>query len=224
MKTNWSKKLIYFACCLSIISCLFAPSNQILATQIPYQTNSLSTADATGNNLNNHWSKLLGQCQLPCWIGIVPGQTSSTEAIALLKKHYGNSNVKVKNQTSIEWVSGGIDLSETGNVSMFENAVADIIVILKEDLSVDEVVRLFGEPDLVFVAKMGNDGNCWNSSLFYSKQGIEVSLKSIDGSVGIKNTQSVYSIRFLSPQLAVQWEPTDSIIAKWDGYQDYCTK
>ena len=190
------------------------------------QVNTPSTKGSVVDNFNNELSVLFNQCKVPCWLGITPGQTTGDDAVKLLKKHYGQENVNTVDPNFIRWVSNNVDISEGGDMGLLDNVVTDIYVLIpRNKLSVNDLFQVLEEPDLVFAANaFTSDNKCLSASLFYSKDGIDASLYPIGDSVGVQKMQFISSLSFLSPRLAVQWQPTDSIITKWVGYHDYCQK
>jgi hypothetical protein len=160
-----------------------------------------------------------------CWVGIEIGVTSYSEAETVLRQHYGKQNVEAKSN-SITWISDGTDISRGGGLA-FSNGIVDRVRVWfgRDRLTVENLIEVIGQPELVRVAKaLSSDISCAGVSLFYPNLGIEVWLSPEGSLAGVKQSQFIDSVMFLSPRLLKNWQITDSFLIEWDGYRNYCSE
>lgn len=117
-------------------------------------------------------SDLVGneKCSPPCWMGIQPGKTKTSDAIQLLK--------------GVEAESGGkLTILDTGVISWLNNSKknyslysdSDLIVKVKIDfrsssINLEEAISLFGEPSNLSPGKISGGG--YFISAYYPDKGL----------------------------------------------------
>jgi hypothetical protein len=127
------------------------------------------------------------QCHLPCWVGIVPGETSIQEARALVTKAFATPNFQVtenqfgariieQSQSLTVDVSFGLALSDQQLFGLTEVQIGQLIIDnvkisffwSKAAPNVGDLYSLFGSPtDIVWHA---SDTVMMPSLLYYSHQ------------------------------------------------------
>lgn len=87
---------------------------------------------------------------MPCWAGITPGVTRSTEAATILAERYGDEAVFAQDGESFGWVSSSTDASSRGAVLSSDGTVSRIEVGFEaEQYLLEDLFAQIGEPDSV---------------------------------------------------------------------------
>lgn len=173
------------------------------------------------------------QCQLPCWRGIVPGETSMDEAYDLLQAW---TDVKHLTQYSldyavIEWTFtdsievGKIEAGFGGN----KNTVRRIYFnITNQPVMLDQIVASFGDPGYLFFCK-NVDWDIYYLEAVYPEQNMVIDLGTVStiiGRVKLSGDELVNSIAIIAPYyfnvyypLPTETEHTCALT--WEGYGTY---
>lgn len=144
-------------------------------------------------------------CAPPCWQGIVPGVTSSHQALEILKKSPYIENGTIKQAGSI--FSGGCTWfyrSPSGRIQPglnWQNGIVDTIQMgLTFELTVQEAIEKFGYPEAVSVVEGGEPEHWyWIVILYYPSRGVELKAYTTEFSKFIKPTTEVGSVLLFSP-------------------------
>jgi hypothetical protein len=167
--------------------------------------------------------EIFTECLPPCWIGIEPGVTHSSDAEAMLQAYYGPDNVDLEQNTFLNWSSGQIDRSQNGSIRLENNKALQIRVVFAENqLRVSELVEVLGEPELVQVTLAADGMNCAGLSLVFPESETVAVLMPTDNSLDINPSQSVSALIFSAPGLTGGFV-FDTFRVDWQGYQDYCS-
>lgn len=228
-------------CTLSVIfvilatSCILQPSanpinkNQTESNELLdiIETTKMSPPSNSSNNLLEFQNNLrLPDCDSLCWRGIKPGITTRNEAEKNLADTYGNENIEFDG-VFLTWLSNGADLSYSGNLRFLDNTVDEITIKFDEEvLMVSDLIGIIGKPDFVRLAiAFSSEADCAGAALYYTNKGLDVWIypDSDKEIVGVEKSQSISSLRMLSPRLSENWHVTDSYEVEWNGYQDYCS-
>lgn len=165
---------------------------------------------------------LWGDCSdLPCWKGIVLGETDYSEAKAILEIHY-DLETFVYNSNTIAWNIQNSE--EAGNVTFQDNLASTIAVgLLDGQLVAEELIEQVGEPDDVLLLHFNHpERKCGIALLLFSNVGILASvLPTDDGFVGVSPDQSIYRLQFSLH--ANDWKGLPhTTFLEWIGYENYC--
>lgn len=119
-------------------------------------------------------------CVVPCWYGIIPGETTKEEAISMLRKikAIDNSLVTWSGQyNSYLWRIGKGDFF--GETHIDENVVDYIIIydpgfpLTENGITLAQALTLFGPPEILAINKY-NSGDSWGYSinLLFPRKGL----------------------------------------------------
>jgi hypothetical protein len=117
-------------------------------------------------------SDLVGdeECSPPCWLGIQPGETKTSDAIQLLKRVEadGGGKLTILDTGIISWLD-----NSNKNYSLYSDN--DLIVSVKIDfrsssINLEEAISLFGEPSNVGPSKISDGG--YFITLYYPDKGL----------------------------------------------------
>jgi len=142
----------------------------------------------------------LHDCELPCWIGIVPGKTTMSQAQALLRRAYASPDYTIiaDIHTTTVLREDGVYLIPAFNASPFTGSTSgeflgqgDDDIILQIVLTTGDVaapyghytigdwVGQFGPPDAYYFNRPASAVNLYrpvHSYLFYAKLGVQLIL------------------------------------------------
>jgi hypothetical protein len=177
-------------------------------------------------------------CQLPCWEGIIPGETSIVDAFQILnnnpdyflsskptKVSYGFPEYYEMNWTTSDAKGGGLAWSKGD-----EKFISEILLNFQNEdpeISLENIITSFGEPDNL-VIKEQRDGIC-SVKLFYAEEVMEVLTieKCQSGQLSLSLKTKVYSILLFpidKPGFPDKnyWEAgTQEYLIKWKGFGKY---
>jgi hypothetical protein len=160
-----------------------------------------------------------------CWVGIIPGTATLTEAQDLLEAQYGERNFTMGEQF-FSWRTNSIGVSSGGQVIATASGRVNIIVVnlLEHQLTIAELIDWIGDPSFVYLDRTtSHEVLCTSLLLSYPNKGINVSLYTDSGSsIEINPAQSVDSLIFLTSEVAANSTYTDHYVLEWQGYADYC--
>lgn len=169
----------------------------------------------------------LSECVLPCWIGIVPGATTTGEAMRRFKETFAPTSDPqpyASAVTSSIWVEMSLPAPEQTDTILvqleFVEGVTNRILIqgrlygvLDTMPRVGDVVRLFGSPSCVNPQSPGFHG--W--SLLYETPG-GVVVVGVLGRDSIAWTQPVYFV-YMRRRSATEDYEACSVFQPWRGLQ-----
>jgi hypothetical protein len=124
-------------------------------------------------------------CPIPCWQGIVPGQTTEQEAVDILSAkdrptyigRPGISHLKGKEETIIKWKNKGAEMprqvSSASAMWIRKGTVHHTLLTLDPGLTAQMVVDKWGEPNKIFVYVHGAEYLHEWASLCYPELGVE---------------------------------------------------
>jgi hypothetical protein len=178
------------------------------------------TAQAETNNLQSLFFS--EKCKGTCWMGIEPQISTTSEAITILEKVYGDENVVLDSGT-ISWNAENPNWNNRGYVFTNNNKVNFIMVWFPEPfMEVRDIISQMDNPDSVGLVISGSVIKCTGASLLYPKTGLEIQLSPINKSVGVTDNQIVNGFVINSPWSSGNYPGTDTAIISWDGYHEYC--
>lgn len=178
-RSNLLKVTIVIVCCLSLL--LLSACSPVCEYSVPEYPVGDSAANvdrtlATGEI-----------CDPPCWQGIVPGETSVAEALAILNEAPFVVNQSITRDSiygfpDLEAISWHSTISEWDphiprnrvRVSIQKNEVHDILITLEYELTVQELFDRFGEPDRYTITP--SHPTCYGVTLIWLDQGLQADL------------------------------------------------
>jgi hypothetical protein len=184
-----------------------------------------------------------GGCKLPCWWGIVPGETRLSETINQLYVFLPNGQESINERTYTRKDNSGNEFTVTlssvdldSRVEAFAGfemrSVDDIIQLIYADESVSGLYSLpalmstYGKPAEVYIETLGfsptADPGPFNILLFYPEKGI---LAFYTGDAILKESDSRFCQNRITPSLAL-WNTHDNhfVFSEQsirDGYSEY---
>jgi hypothetical protein len=160
---------------------------------------------------------------LNCCDEIVMGLTPLAKTYTLLNAHYGYDGIIDSRSAFWDANSGGvvrgvwISRNDQGQLDYF------IIAFVEGQYTVTDLITQIGKPDFVYVAmSFSPEFDCAAAFFFYPAVGVSAYLDPYGKSVGVRPTQNVYRIEFMSFAEAQAFYITDHAKVEWQGYQDYC--
>lgn len=144
-------------------------------------------------------------CVPPCWQGITPGVTPSDKALEILsnspyieKGSIKQAGTTISGGCTWRWRSPGRRMQPGLN---WQNGVVHTIQMsLTFDLSVQEVIEKFGNPEAVSVEEGGQPEHWyWIVDLHYPSQGIEFKAYTSEFSKYLEPTTDVGAVFLFSP-------------------------
>lgn len=175
-------------------------------------------------------------CVPPCWQGITPGVTPSDKALEILsnspyieKGSIKQAGTTISGGCTWRWRSPGRRMQPGLN---WQNGIVHTIQMsLTFDLSVQEVIEKFGNPEAVSVEEGGQPEHWyWIVDLHYPSQGIEFKAYTSEFSKYLEPTTDIGAV-FLFPPMTMQERikeieeklnsplPID-YFSDWKGYGD----
>lgn len=175
-------------------------------------------------------------CAPPCWQGITPGVTSSDTVMAILsnspiieKGSIKQAGTTISGGLTWRWRSPGRRMQPGVN---WQNGIVDTIRMgLTFDLSAQEVIEKFGNPEAVSVEEGGQPEHWyWIISFHYPSQGLEFKAYTSEFDKDIEKTTEVGAVLLFTPMTMqerikeIEEElsspfPTD-YFSDWKGYGD----
>lgn len=175
-------------------------------------------------------------CAPPCWQGVTPGVTHRDKALEILSNSPYIKQGSIKQVGSISsggciwhWWSPGRIMQPGLN---WQNGIVDTIRMgLTFDLTVQEVIEIFGNPEAVSVEGGGVPEHWyWIISLDYPNQGIEFRAYTSEYSNNLEPASEVGAVLLFSPvsmeerikEIEAELSsplPTD-YFSDWKGYGD----
>jgi hypothetical protein len=90
-------------------------------------------------------------CDVPCWKGIVVGETSQDEALKIIEQipEVQKETIRSWSEGSISWNYQGVKES-IGSLQFHENKVTSFYSTFDPHISLNSFIKAFGEPSFVF--------------------------------------------------------------------------
>jgi hypothetical protein len=164
-----------------------------------------------------------GDCTAPCWEGLRPGETQSTQALALLYQQYGTQQVHHEDE-HVSWqVAPGI----TGRASLEGGQLGTIVFHFAPDhFRLSQLVQQVGQPQQVHVtlphAPRGvqPERSCEVLRLLYSDLQMEVTLH--ESRSGEALPQHSLARLYVAPDRPERTILTPFYTRDWEGYGGQC--
>lgn len=173
-------------------------------------------------------------CISPCWIGIVPGETSSDEALTLLRNNPMISDVtqhedNVSHEIDWKW---SFAPSKGGRLFYDMSDPSKTVYLIYPGigccLTLGDIIKTYGSPDYVWVQKIENFENLPTPNQAYSynfiwlHNGISVDVNQIG--VMISPDLLVWEPTLFQPSLTGYFKYKGSVgafLKPWQGYSDF---
>lgn len=156
---------------------------------------------------------------LNCWDGLVPGVTTYNAAKTIMGEQY--SIKESKDSQYFSWQTDANSDYSGGSVEVDEQGVIIYVNIwfLEGQLTIEELIARFGEPEQVWVSIW----NCAGSGIVYREHGIWIDLHPEGMSIGVSPTQSIAELSLEILEKVEDWQyVTDVAWFEWQGYTQYC--
>jgi len=174
-------------------------------------------------------------CAPPCWHGIVPGETSRSQALQRLEDHpYIRTSSLEEAGTSerggVLWLwREATGTSVASGVSWEDDIVQEIRLGLPPGLTVEQVVERFGAPEAVKVAIGGvPEHTYYIIDLYYPGAGIQFDAYTREGESALEPSTRVTAVLLFVPTTLEQRVLTEygegsfshimGIMRPWQGY------
>ncbi len=159
-------------------------------------------------------------CTAPCFHGITPGQTTYTDAIALIKKDAAFSNVQSQDtakppQASWSTAGGEACCQMTADDKGVVNA---LIAKVTPDMTLQQVIDKYGQPKYVFPVDYSDTEVA--IATIYPDQGLVVWVSPGNANSKVAPDSKVVMVLFLDPKT---WNDQLSMatLKGWNGFTDY---
>ncbi len=180
----------------TIVSCV---PGQLISTNKAPMLNITVVPTAFGEDVLENNS-----CSLPCWNGLIPGQSTMDNVYEILNElsKVGWSNVSIRpSNAGYKWIR----VSDNGNNRIIdlhmENNRLTFIELFPFDSSLKRIVDQFGPPEFFeAITAMGPDGSHYIIEVYYPKQGLAFEVAPNEQDSGfIKPEMRVVTIHCFSP-------------------------
>jgi len=179
-------------------------------------------------------------CSLPCWQGITPGITTSTEALQRLN----DSPLVLKDSIQSEESKTGLGNAhwrwkiddkrpeEKGNIVWANEIVLRMELTAYPNVSVGETINRFGSPEKIDVIDCTDvpegEHRYWCATLYYAQSGFEIHIgwegSWIGNDVQITPSDPIEFIRVFKPSTIEEWLSSLGLDSRhrdlrdWKGY------
>lgn len=161
-------------------------------------------------------------CGIPCWRGIVPGETAWNEALTIIEDDPSLTDIRVEASNESREIaatfqqSGGIPCcliySENGAT------VDQMLLQVAPDMTVGQVIEANGEPEFVAVAEITNDQA--SAALYYPDQQVIVYAFVAGAGGQLTANSEIFAIVYLRPS-DVERSLQNMTLAAWQGYASF---
>jgi hypothetical protein len=171
-------------------------------------------------------SLLTGEpCEAPCWRGIVPGETTWTEAVAIVEVDEGlaglDTNTEEEGVVQAVWQKSGADQFCCRIIADAEDVpVSYLFLALAPGIVVDDVLSQYGDPGYVTTFEFTDSEMV--VQLLYTEIPMVVSvLVKSDNASLLANSAVVATLYMSTEEMSLILDTTE--LLAWEGYQAYST-
>ena len=178
-------------------------------------------------------------CSWPCWQGITPGITTSSEALLklqasplILKKYSIQSEgIETGNgKASWRWNVDDNQREERGNIQWTNGVVRMMELTAYPVISLGEIINRFGSPekiDVIDCTEIVEGPRWWCGTLYYAKSGFEIHVSwedSAESDVQIAPSDPIGFVRMFAPSTLEKWLAAIGLshvypdLRDWNGY------
>jgi hypothetical protein len=193
----------------------------------------LTVASCTSRNPKSFFGD--GKCNLPCWYGLTPNQTTLSKAPGILKSLPIVNGQSVKTisianppQIDVGWDFTG-DTTGYGYLYFDANNTLERIKIVPDGLNLGDVVDFWGNPSNVWAVYHRDPGGLYYFlTIFYPERGISVetighklSHESSTGNEDVTRDMPVSEINLYDPSKGVEYYFTHRLFVSQATAQSY---
>ncbi|MBP7686354.1 MAG: hypothetical protein KA765_00495 [Thermoflexales bacterium] len=221
---------------LSTVSCSSPVKNTEIPPQATVQSIIIPTKPNPAADWSDRWVKGI-PCKPPCWEGIIPGQTSASEAVKLLNASPIVFQAEMTSTTHLSddgtviwwWLSG---IMRGGEAYYHARSPDQIIYAISpyfpRDFTLREIIQIYGEPSDIIARAYHNpdDGIASDVSIFYRSQGLVLGAGS-GGKLSLNLDMTFDHVLFFAPTdeglrvaLAGSVDHPDWL-TPWQGVKDF---
>jgi hypothetical protein len=169
-------------------------------------------------------------CAAPCWQGITPGETTWTEAQAIISTLSGAIDLQIQEQ---DGQVGGIWRSEASQdyccavVSVSGDAIdaTDVVnyiqVRLAPDMTLGELIEAIGEPTYLINGEEVSEDQAYIVLLYPDIPVIVYAFVAGAASGALNASSEIVFAVYLTPEAMADEVIATSSLQAWDGYQSY---
>lgn len=178
-------------------------------------------------------------CSLPCWQGITPGITTSTEALQRLNDSPLIFNISIQSEGSLgeygkttwRWKPDDEQPEQRGNITWTNGIVRTMNLTTYSIISIGEIISRFGPPEKIDVfdcTEVVEGPQWWCATLYYAKNGFEIhnswSRSGNENGIQITPSDQIEFIRMFEPSTIEEWllslglDPQTHDLRDWKGY------
>lgn len=170
----------------------------------------------------------LNNCQLPCWLGIIPGETTLSEARSIIMNQYSDTSyyfVELITESRLIVVHTPSNYNLRIDLYTNENEVAEVPLVLGFSLqpfleldrsvrrpTISEIQALLGEPTLV---RLANGIDNYGIAMLYYDGLVSVGVEDLECDQVLPN-QQVYTIGVVAQPPPEEVWPAEAQL--WRGY------
>lgn len=179
-------------------------------------------------------------CSWPCWQGITPGVTTSSEALQRLN----NSSLVLKNTIQAEepktgfgkvewhWKIGDKQPILGGDIEWRDGFVWKIALTAYYIISLGEMINKFGPPEKVEVincTEIVEGPQYWCATLYYARNGFEIHVNwnRNENGMQIMPSDPIDFVLLFKPSTIEEWlsswgfDPQNHDLRDWKGYGNF---
>lgn len=143
-------------------------------------------------------------CAAPCWQGIVPGTTTSSQALEILEDspYVKQSSIRAGSRNGsgrATWYYSIPGFYGENEMTWEDGIVQDIGLSIAYELTLSEVVDKFGPPEALVADWCPLQQACFVVSLYYPRVGMAIGCSVDLGNPQIEPTTRVHSVSFYVP-------------------------
>lgn len=211
-----------------------SPTHVITPSRVPPSPTSISLSATALENFFGDSS-----CSWPCWQGITPGITTSSEALLklhdsplILKKYsiQSEGSETENGEASWRWNVDDNQREERGNIQWTNGVVRMMELTAYPVISLGEIINRFGPPekiDVIDCTEIVEGPRWWCGTLYYAKSGFEIHVSwedSAESDVQITPSDLIVFVRMFEPSTLEKWLADMGLnhlypdLCDWNGY------
>lgn len=140
-------------------------------------------------------------CAAPCWQGIVPGATTSSQALEILENspYVKQNSIRTGSRNGsgrATWYWSIPGFYGENEMTWKDDIVQDIGLSIAYELTLNEIINKFGPPEALIADQCPLQQACFTVSLFYPQVGMAIGCSVDLGNPQIKPTTRIYGVSF----------------------------
>lgn len=143
-------------------------------------------------------------CAAPCWQGIVPGTTTSSQALEILENspYVKQGSIRTGSRDGsgrATWYYTIPGFYGENEITWEDNIVQDISLSIAYEMTLSDLIDKFGSPEALVADSCPLQQACFTVNLFYSQVGMSVGCSVDLGTPRIEPTTRIHSVSFYIP-------------------------